>query len=73
MLKCYQCDREVKGNLNADKAIKCSHCLNGEVEYIRSHPEDYPEAFTLANKNKPVVSLRVKRTKQPKGTTLATC
>jgi hypothetical protein len=68
-MNCYVCEREVKGNLDADKAIKCSHCLNGEVEYIRNHPEEYPEP----KKVKPVVSLRVKRVKQPKGTTLSTC
>ena len=72
MIRCHVCDREVKGNLDASKAIKCSHCLNGEVEYIRNNPDDFPEAFAPLNA-KPKLRIRVKKTKQPKGTTLATC
>jgi hypothetical protein len=70
-MQCYVCERPVSGNLDKDKAIKCAVCLNGEVEYIRNHPEEYPEAF--AKKKRPIVSLRRKNTKQPKGTTLSTC
>jgi hypothetical protein len=69
-MECYRCGRAVSGNLDADKAIKCAPCLNGEVEYIRNHPDEYPEPVKA---KKAVVSLRIKRKKMPKGTTLATC
>jgi hypothetical protein len=54
-MRCHLCGRKVKGNLNESKAIKCTRCVNGEVEYVRNHPEEYPEP-------KPVkVRRRVKR------------
>lgn len=45
--QCFTCNQPVdKGNLRpaSEVAVKCSTCVQGEVEYINNRPNEFPEA-----------------------------
>jgi hypothetical protein len=51
--------------------FKCTTCLNGEVKHVRNNPEKFHVIDQSIKKAD--LTIRVKRKKLPKGTTLATC
>lgn len=44
---CFKCNQPVgKGNLRpaSEVAVKCSACVQSEVEYVANHPKEFPDA-----------------------------
>lgn len=65
---CFKCGQEVgKGNLRSptEVSVKCSTCVQGEVQFVENHPEDYPDAHrSLGEINRALKAEAVRRRRE---------